>query len=84
MKREFVMTINTKTVPNKVRVGNLSRLSLQTGYSLSHLSRVFAKKTVPSIACLSILAKVLGTNIVVLLDLINERKVYVKGKTGTI
>lgn len=77
------MTISTEQ-SKKIKVNNLSRLSLQTGYSVSHLSRVFAKKTVPSLCCLATLSEVLGVSMTILFDSINERKIYVGGKTGTI
>ena len=46
--------------PKSLILVNLSKLSRITGYHKSHLSRVFAKKTAPSVPCLSAIAEATG------------------------
>lgn len=59
------LTITIKdSVPKKPKTEvNITRLSHITGYSKSHLSRVFAGITKPSISCLCKLAKVMDLSI---------------------
>jgi len=70
-KIEFTLTIKDPEPnrPSGMKI-NISRLAIQTGYSISHLSRVFTKKTTPSVKCLGELSLVLKMNIADLYDLI--------------
>lgn len=60
---QFTMIVRDKKVaklgPKYPKI-NLTRLSHTTGYSLSHLSRIFGKKTNPSVKCLESIAVALG------------------------
>jgi transcriptional regulator with XRE-family HTH domain len=53
--KHFEMIVRTKKgdgnipIPNRI---NLSKLALKTGFSPSHMSRVFRGETFPSIKCL--------------------------------
>lgn len=57
---EFSIIIESKKPEPKEVVINLSRLSRASGYSVSHLSRVFSQETTPSVNCLIKLASALG------------------------
>ena len=66
------MTISDKKVKIPQRI-NLSRLAMRTGYSLSHLSRVFAGYTTPSMKCIRQMATVLSLSIAQVDEIIGER-----------
>ena len=53
---------------------NLSKISRATGYSVSHLSRVFRGKTNPSLNCLKIIGEALNVNMHLLYRTIREGK----------
>lgn len=59
---EFTLLISEKPKAIPVRV-NVTRLAHITGYSKSHVSRIFSGKTVPSVTCLSQLANALGVGL---------------------
>lgn len=63
------------TQPKKV---NLSRLSHQTGYSLSHLSRLMSGKTTPSVRCLRAVSRALGLTMEETHDAISRGEVHVE------
>ena len=57
----FSLTIKDLEPPSPQKMSiNITRLSRKTGYSVSHLSRVFTKETGPSVRCLVKLAKALN------------------------
>lgn len=59
----FTLKISDKSKKkSKIKV-NITRLSHITGYSKSHISRVFSKQTRPSVDCLSKLAEALGVSL---------------------
>ena len=58
--KKFSITIKD-SVPKKPKVEiNITRIAYITGYSKGHISRVFAGKTIPSLACFAKLAGVMG------------------------
>lgn len=57
---DFKVIISENKPRPKISI-NISRLSRETGYSKSHLSRVFSRKVKPSVKCLMDLASTLGT-----------------------
>lgn len=61
---EFALTISDaeKPVVDDLQV-NITRLATRVGYSTSHLSRVFAKKTAPSLKCARKLAAALKLSV---------------------
>lgn len=65
--------------PKKKRVITISRsgLARDTGYDKSHISRVFAGKTKPSLECVQAMAKALGITVDELTN-----KVLTKRKKG--
>jgi AraC-like DNA-binding protein len=78
---QFTLTIEeSREVPEApdTLVVNISRLSRKTGYSVSHLSRVFSQETCPSVDCLGKLGEVLGLRIDKLLDMIREGRIGTK------
>ena len=71
----FTLTISDSGKPKKGRTRvNITRLSHTTGYSKSHISRVFSKETKPSLDCLVKLAQAMGIEIGTLHERIKERK----------
>lgn len=75
----FTLTI-TDEVPQGLKLDlpkkvNLTRLARQTGYSLSHLSRVFKGQTTPSVECLGALSTHLGVSMDELKVAIDEGKI---------
>jgi transcriptional regulator with XRE-family HTH domain len=72
----FQLTISDSKVRKPRTEVNLTRLAMNTGYSKSHISRVFAQKTAPSMACLEKIAEALGYDIITLYRLIKERRIY--------
>lgn len=76
---QFTLKISTDgEPPENPTFINLSRLSLRTGYSPSHLSRVFSGKTVPSLKCLNKMGEALKMDITTLYNVIKEGKVNVR------
>jgi len=59
---------------------NLSRLAHATGYSISHLSRVFSRETTPSVPCLEAVADELRMSMEELYHKIKEGIVTVGSK----
>ena len=55
----FTLQTGTKRKRALIRV-NLTRVQQHTGYSKSHLSRVFAGKVKPSVSCAVEIAEALG------------------------
>jgi predicted transcriptional regulator len=53
---------------------NLTRLSLQTGYHLSYLSRVFSGKANPTMKCMNKITEALGVDMNVLKEIIGNGK----------
>ena len=79
---DFSLTIKSGDVPKseKIRI-NITRLSYITGYDKSHISRVFARKSKPSVTCLEKLAKALGLGFEELHVIIAEGRIDVaKGR----
>lgn len=64
------MRMNSHTVKFDGKPINLSQISRETGYSVSHLSKIFSGKREPSIRVLKILAEYLNTTTDKFLDLI--------------
>ena len=63
-QKKFELIIRSGKVEGEAPLKvNLSRLGLQTGYSVSHLSRVFRGETAPSVRCLAKLADVMKMDI---------------------
>ena len=56
---------------------NITRLARITGYSVSHLSRVFTRETNPSVGCLEKLSKALDLEMVILHQLIKKGDISV-------
>jgi hypothetical protein len=52
----------------------LTRLAQLTGYSLSHMSRVFSLDTTPSLSCLTSLANAVSMDIAVFWDHVQNRR----------
>jgi len=75
----FTLQTGTKRKRALLRV-NLTRVQQHTGYSKSHLSRVFAGKVKPSVPCAMAISEALGVTIDELLArLTNKRnKFYVE------
>jgi AraC-like DNA-binding protein len=76
---EFKLTIHDKETapepePDVISV-NLSRLAHATGYSISHLSRVFSRETTPSVPCLETVALALAMSM---------EEIYLRIKQGTV
>ena len=67
--------------PTRYKV-NLTRLSHSTRYSLSHLSRVFARKTNPSVPCLRAIAIQMGLTMDEVEKAIKERRVTIADQTS--
>ena len=61
---------------------NATRVAGQTGYSRSHISRVFGRKTQPSFSCLVAISDALGITIDELARRIKERKIIVRNSRG--
>jgi AraC-like DNA-binding protein len=85
---EFKLTIHDKETapepePDVISV-NLSRLAHATGYSISHLSRVFSRETTPSVPCLETVAAELDMAMEDLYKRIKDGTVTVGGKIETI
>lgn len=71
----FTMTISNSGKPKKGKTRvNITRLSHATGYSKSHISRVFSRETKPSVDCLVKLAQAMGIEIGTLHEKIKGRK----------
>jgi transcriptional regulator with XRE-family HTH domain len=51
---------------------NLSEVSRKTGYTLSHISRVFSSRREPSMRCLMAVAKALGLSVDETISLIEK------------
>lgn len=58
----FTLTTKKDRTPKIVKV-NLTRVHQATGYSKSHLSRVFARKTAPSVSCAVAIAEALDMTV---------------------
>lgn len=58
----FTLTTKKDRTPKIVKV-NLTRIQQMTGYSKSHLSRVFARKTAPSVKCAVAIAEALDMTV---------------------
>jgi transcriptional regulator with XRE-family HTH domain len=72
----FQLTISDSKVRKTKMEVNFRRLATNTGYSVSHISRIFARKTTPSLVCLERIAEALGYDITTLRDLIKDRRIY--------
>jgi len=74
MQQSIEMTIGVrKKFVKRNREVNLTRLAASSGYSLSHMSRVFNGKTNPSLKCAEVLAECLGIGKDDLIDGIRRR-----------
>lgn len=75
----FTLTIRDHDEADNPRIQqwNVSRLSITTGYSKSHISRVLRRESNPSVRCLWSLAEALGVSPEYLMNRIKEGKVKV-------
>ena len=76
-------TIDTR--PNrrpKIMFINLTRIAGQTGYSKSHLSRIFSRKTNPSFSCLVAITDALALTVDETARRIKGRKFIVSNGKG--
>ena len=71
---EIKITDRIKKEPK--REVNISRLAMVTGYSVSHISRVFRGETAASVVCLETLAKALGYDLTKLRERIKEGGIH--------
>lgn len=62
MTYEFTLQTGTKRAPKLLPV-SICRLSMGTGYSKGHISRVFSKRVSPSLNCVMTLAEELGISV---------------------
>jgi len=74
---KFEITIRDKDDKPVEVIVNVTRLARQTGYSVSHISRVMRRETQPSVECLVALASALGLSIDKLHTMIKEREIRV-------
>lgn len=76
--KQFALTISGSNFDkNETRI-NVSRLALKTGYSPSHLSRVFRGETSPSLKCLTAVGDAIGLDMSDVDSLIKQRKSELK------
>lgn len=69
------LTIESKPEKRNERIPvSISRLSRETGYSKSHISRVFNRKRTPSVECLAEISVLVGLNMTEMMDGIRDRK----------
>jgi len=74
-QKKFELIIRSGKVEGEASLKvNLSRLGLRTGYSVSHLSRVFRGETNPSVQCLAKVASAMDLNISKLYAIIQGAK----------
>jgi len=74
--REFKLRISEDEEPTpRYMTINITRLAMQTGYSTSHLSRIFTKQTTPSLDCIRALAVVLKLKLDDLCQMIEEGRI---------
>jgi transcriptional regulator with XRE-family HTH domain len=59
---QFIIDTRPANRPKIIFI-NLQRIADMTGYSRSHMSRVFSRKTNPSFSCLMAIAEALGLKI---------------------
>jgi len=71
---QLIIKDSDTPIPDKMSV-NITRLSRQTGYSISHLSRVITGETTPSVPCLEKLARALSIKLDDLHHLIREKNI---------
>jgi len=72
----LVLQITDKEEVPRLTLGNLHirRIATRTGYSISHISKVFAHKCNPSVPCLRALADEFGLSLDEMEKLLRERK----------
>ncbi len=73
---EFTLLIRDAAEPPPQHLQiNITRLATQMGYSPSHLSRVLAHKTTPSLRCVQKIATTLQLNINDLCKMLEEGRI---------
>jgi len=79
MEHGFTLTITDRapSKPNALIWVNLSRVAHLTGYSISHLSRVFARQTIPSLKCIKSTSEALGMDVGTFVDKLERGCIHV-------